>query len=312
MQLNILISIVSWRSLDKVDALLDTFINSLPNGWRILVIETGGRKTSESRYYKRKEFAIEYIHMQNNGFAASHQLSVEMMIRQNMDGILLLNPDLILGEKHLEKLHNCIIASNNEVVIGAPIFNKKDNGYAVEYLGYPVPKSLKDITEGLLASLVGVDDLHESYNVTDIHGCFMYIPSIVVKRNGWMDTHYFLYGEENEYFRRLISNNEQIKIFTDLYIVHQNGGTFDNDTLKGIREYYRTRNRLYNHLKFLGVTYLFKVNYSFLLKYFIGRYVFRIKSFQGKDLNYYNFLGHLHFFTGKRGRTLNPNDYVKE
>ena len=76
-----------------------------------------------------------------------------------------------------------------------------------------------------------------------------------------------------------------------------------------VREYYKTRNRLYNNFRFGGWASLRRFNFGFVVKYALGRYLFRLKNFRRNDLTYYNFLGHLHFLLGIRGRYLNPENF---
>lgn len=305
----ILISIVSWRYLDNVAKIVSAIESSLSDDDYLVVIETGGQKSEDVERYIAEHNNMQIIYSEaNEGFAASHALSVKIMQEKGLEGILLLNPDIELRDNHIKVLKDYISALNNDPVLGCPVFFRTEEDLEVEYLGFPVPEDIESCIINSLKQKKEIPSL--IYNVKDIHGCFMYVPSTVVRKYGWMDTMYFLYGEENEYLHRICKNGGSVKIATDLYVVHENGGTFDNEQLKCVREYYRTRNRLYNNYIINGRKSLLKFNFRFVFKYIIGRYLFRIKSFRENNKTYYNFLGHIHFIFGKRGKTLDPNNYV--
>jgi len=309
MKYSILISIVSWRYLNNVLNIIKVVEKSMAKDDYIVVVETGGQKSNDLEQYIAEHNNIKIIYSKTNGgFAASHALSVKIMQENKLDGILLLNPDLVLRDNHIDILKTHIAESENNAVLGCPVFNCSGGKLEVEYLGFPVPENVENNIKTSLQLKKEIPLF--VYDVKDIHGCFMYIPSGLVQKNGWMDTQYFLYGEENEYLHRICRNGGKIKVATSMYVVHENGGTFDNENLKCIREYYRTRNRLYNNYIFTGIRSFFKFNFKFVIKYSLARYILNIKSFKNDDITYYNYLGHIHFLLGKRGRTFNPNDYV--
>ncbi len=310
MKYNILISIVSWRYLNNVLNIIKKVENSMTKDDYLVLIETGGQRSCDVEQYIAERSNTRIIYSKtNDGFAASHALSVKIMQEKNLNGILLLNPDLEIRDNHIEMLKRNIAESKNNAVLGCPVFNRNGDKLEVEYLGFPVPEGIENDIKASLQLKKPIPS--STYDVKDIHGCFMYIPSVVVKKNGWMDPQYFLYGEENEYLHRIYRNGGRVIVATNMYVIHENGGTFDNEKLKCIREYYRTRNRLYNNYIFAGARSLFKFNFLFVIKYSLARYILNLKSFKKNNITYYNYLGHIHFLMGKRGKTFDPNDYVQ-
>ncbi len=310
MRSNILISIVSWRYLNHVSKVINAIESSMKNDDYLVVIETGGQKNTDVERYMSQYNNMQIIYCDSNdGYAASHKIAADKMLSNGYDGILIINPDLKPDNISIDKLKECIIATHNTSVIGTPVFNVINDKLSIEYLGYPVPNNVRETISDCLSSEKDIPQL--VYDAIDLHGCFMYIPADIIRNYGWMDTKYFLYGEENEYLYRLHKRGVTIKVYTDLYVVHENGGSFINDGLKNIREYYRTRNRLYNNYIMNGMKGLCGFNLKFFFKYFIGRYIMRKPNFMKEDTTYYNFIGHVHFLIGKRGKTFDPNDYVQ-
>lgn len=308
-KIKILISIVSWNFSERLNVEIPRILNCLDENDQILVYETGNKHIFPKVEHKQ----VNYFHISENlGFAKTHEYSIKYMEENGFDGTLILNPDINIPNNLIQNLKKTIRERNNQEVLGAPIFNLKKGQLELEYAGFPIDEQVR--TKMQLAKLSQSGDIEMEpidYLVQDIHGAFMYIPQPISKKYGWMKEDYFLYGEENEYLWRLNEYQVPIRVFSSLAILHDNGGTFQwNSDLLNIREYYKTRNRLYNNRLFFGRRSYLNINYTFLLKYFFGKDIFRMNRFRNKDVNYFNYLGHLHFFRGIRGKVFDPNNYL--
>jgi len=311
---HIIISIVSWKYLENVLPMVQTLLAHTDAADPIMVVETGGDRSEALDALARENGRLQIVYAtENNGYAAAHALAANRMLAENLHGVLLLNPDLRLEPDHIRRLKAIITQTGNHAVIGAPVFNEADGKLTLEYAGFPVSDEHRNVLLGASLNETGAIHVQQpvGYSVTDIHGCFVYFPTTAVRENGWMHTHYFLYGEENEYLHRLHKAGVNMMVSTDVAVLHENGGTFkrQGEGLALVREYYRTRNRLYNNYLFGGPAALFRFNFGFVLKYALGRYVLRLKNFRQNDLTYHNFLGHLHFLRRIRGKYLNPDNF---
>lgn len=307
--MKICISIVSWNYLSHLEEEVPDLVLGIDAEDIVQIFETGVKDNLFS--YNHPQLYVNK-NLENLGFASVHGIAVSKMVENAFDGLLILNPDIRMSISLVKRLKECIHETENKCVIGAPIYNRVNKELKLEYGGFPLTEQIKDELNLALYN-DKTKEIHlanQSYSVQDVHGSFVYFPASIIKKYGWMDSSYFLYGEENEYLHRLNQEKVPIKIFTKLAILHENGGTFTlNEELKKVREYYKTRNRLYNNVLFFGKKAYLSVNYLFLFKYFVGRYLLRRKQFIDNDLNYYNFLGYIHFFKGVRGKTFDPNDY---
>lgn len=311
---HILISIVSWKYLENVLPMVQTLLAVPGFSTPLVVVETGGDRNENLENLAQIHSRLKLIYApQNEGYAAAHALSVQFMQDGGFDGILLLNPDLRLEADHLTRLKKIIAQTENRSVIGAPVYNETNGTLLLEYPGFPVTEADLHVLESARLNTDGNIVLSRQllYGASDLHGCFLYFPAQIIRKNGWMHRHYFLYGEENEYLHRLKKAGENLLVSSELSVLHENGGTFKQggEGLILVREYYRTRNRLYNNFRFDGWASLLRFNFGFVVKYALGRYLFRLKNFRRNDLTYYNFLGHLHFLLGIRGRYLNPENF---
>lgn len=310
----IVISIVSWNYLKKAEELVESLIPQINQLDSIVVIETG-RKNDSIKKNQTKNKQVEIIlSNQNLGYAASHEISINKMLSIKATGILILNPDVSLNNNNIFELKQVISKSKNESIISGPVYNLIDGQISKEYFGYPVKR---DIIDSLMNVKIQNGNLvvesHNTYSVKDMHGCYLYIPAHIIVKYGWMDKKYFLYGEENEYLHRIRHHKINLIVSTSLPILHENGGTFSmNNDLKNVREYYQVRNRHYNSYIFFGIRAFYKINYIFIIKYFLGRYFFRFNKFRQNDINYFNFIGIIHFLKGIRGKTFDPNDYDQQ
>ena len=61
----------------------------------LVIVETGGQRSNDVEQYIAEHSNIRIIYSKpNDGFAASHALSVKIMQEKNLDGVLLLNQAL--------------------------------------------------------------------------------------------------------------------------------------------------------------------------------------------------------------------------
>lgn len=307
--MRILVSIVSWNYYRFIENQIPKLIKDLDSRDNVLIIETGKKPIFQTYFHPQ----LKVIELSENlGYAGAHLIAVEEMLNEKYDGVLIMNPDIHYPQFLITKLKNIIRETKNLCVLGAPIYNLKYGKLKLEYGGYPIDVSTKEILEkGCYSPESGEITLKRViFPVKDLHGSIIYFPSKIIEKYGWMDTSYFLYGEENEFIHRLNKAKVPIFVCSDLAIIHQDGGTFKrNEFLLNIREYYKTRNSLFNNLIFIGPKYYFRINYLFIIKYFILRYILRLKRFREKNINYYNFLGHIHFLLNIRGKKIDPNDY---
>jgi GT2 family glycosyltransferase len=74
-------------------------------------------------------------------------------------------------------------------------------------------------------------------NVDWISGAFMLVRKSVLNKAGMMDEDFFLFSEEIEWCSRL-KNTGRIAVYTDLKVIHLEGGTTKNTTEGNEQNYY--------------------------------------------------------------------------
>ena len=153
-------------------------------------------------------------------------------------------------------------------------------------------------------------------SVSDIEGASLVIPVAIIEKCGFMNTRFFLYGEETDYCYRLRREfNVQSIIVPKAKVIHRSSQSFTiSPNLQCIKEYYFTRNINLVYKKFVP-EYRITGNGGFphLFKFFFKHY-FLHKS-QNKDANYkylyYKKLGYFHSLMRFKGKYLEPNNFIK-
>jgi len=152
--------------------------------------------------------------------------------------------------------------------------------------------------------------------VSDLGGASILIPVSLIDEYGFIDTKYFLYGEETDYSYRLRRKyGVQSIIVPTSIIIHTGGASFNiSKSLELVKAYYRARNIYYIYKKhFKNYAFTDVLGLQHLIKFFIKHHLFSIPVERDKEywLKYYKNLGHFHAKIKLMGKYLEPNDFIK-
>jgi GT2 family glycosyltransferase len=302
------ISILNWMSYeDSIQCVLSLQQLTYPN-FQIIIRDNASMNDSFDQLKK----AFPYLRIErssdNQGYAAGHYENYLIAKELKADLLWILNSDLEVDPEALSELvkaykkkPNCLYGSvsltpgENELIdFGGAPYGENSN----KQLSYNCWKG-KTLTE--LKSEVG-----ESYAVESVEGSSMMIPMAVIEKHGFMQTDFFMYGEETDYCYRLRKVGLPSLVVSNSIVYHHNQGSFQfSDDLKKVPAYYRRRNALRFSMEHLGLKrsealgYLngTSANLKTVLKGFFS---------SKKDLNYYYALGCWHAFLGKKGKNIQP------
>lgn len=175
------------------------------------------------------DFRVEYIHNPSNpGFGAAHNIAIKKAIELDADYHLVLNPDVYFDEGMLEKILR-FMDGNPKIgnLMPKVLYPNGDIQYLCKLL--PTPYDWIGRRFNPLKSMVKKrNELFElkftGYNrimdVPYLSGCFMFLRLSAIKHIGYFDENIFMYGEETDLCRRLISGGYKTVFYPEATIFH--------------------------------------------------------------------------------------------
>lgn len=220
---------------------VETFyiIDNSPNDkWRVLETEYANIANSAGT-------KIRYIHNQNLGYGASHNLAMQEAIEDGSVYHVVLNPDIYFEQQVLSKLLD-FMDENPDAAYVLPRV-EYPNG-ELQYLCKLLPTPVDLIFRRFLPKGWGKnrDDRYclkssgynKVMNPPCLSGCFMFMRlSILQENNIFFDDGYFMYCEDFDLIRRLHRVAKTL-YFPDVTIVHDHA-----------RESYKSKKMLWAHIR---------------------------------------------------------------
>lgn len=220
---------------------VETFyiIDNSPNDkWRVM--ETEYANIADNAGTK-----IRYIHNQNLGYGASHNLAMQEAIEDGSVYHVVLNPDIYFEQQVLSKLLD-FMDENPDAAYVLPRVEYPDG--ELQYLCKLLPTPADLIFRRFLPKGWGKnrDDRYclkssgynKVMNPPCLSGCFMFMRlSILQENNIFFDDGYFMYCEDFDLIRRLHRVAKTL-YFPDVTIVHDHA-----------RESYKSKKMLWAHIR---------------------------------------------------------------
>lgn len=343
-KLKILISVLNWNNYgDTINCILQ--LNGLKQEIeKILVIDNHSGNDSV-RKIKLAFPGIEIIESPvNKGFAAGHKIAADHAIKNNFELLWILNPDVILSENTFPALVEAYRRRGSAIYGSVSV--KEDKPDTIEFAGaYEIGAKNKSENippsptrrgragdrvpeEEILPlslsqsyhvhkddSLSSLQKEYSEFEVGAVEGFSMLVPVEVIKKHGFMDTRFFMYGEETEYCLGLSEKGIPSLIVPNSVIVHKGEGSFQKSVgAAKIITYYRARNYRLIAKKHFGLTnnkILKSVGGIMGLTGFFIKWIFAGRKFRGENtLDYFHNLGILHALFGVKGKRISPEKYL--
>lgn len=172
---------------------------------------------------------LEYIHNPSNpGFGAAHNISIKKALEAGVKYHLVLNPDAYFDADVLQKLIT-YMDQNEDIGNLMPKVLYPDN--SLQYLCKLLPRPYDWIGrrfnpfKGMVEKnnnrfelrFTNYDKIME---VPYLSGCFMLLRTDALKKTGLFDDNIFMYGEETDICRRLISAGYKTVFYPLVHIYH--------------------------------------------------------------------------------------------
>lgn len=269
--MKISINILNYNTYNKTKACIDSCIDQKDIEYRIVLIDNNSSDDSYVRLKNEYEGQIEFLQLKDNyGYAKGNNLGIQYCLAQGIEYSLILNSDITLVGDYL--LKNLIEIINNwkDCVVVAPyiynvteqklVLNPNDSAYLRMLRKYNILPENKVMLKGLCS-------------ISEAQGSALLVDNQYFINIGGFPEHYFMYGEEGTFAKKVLWDNKMILWYMDKknYVLHHHD---KSKKIANWRLYLMGRNRTIEYLenrkkKFWRWNLIFN---AFVIKYFFERH----------------------------------------
>jgi GT2 family glycosyltransferase len=285
----------------------------------IIVVDNGSRNDSLS--HLRQTFpSLRILDAGANlGYAGGNKLVSDLAMGEGADLLWVLNNDTLVRPDTLSELVKAYQKYGNAVYSNTTLMSEHPD--VVHYSGSYAPDEPSDPAcpydkrKGRLLT-----DVWEELSDCEarIYGHSLLIPVDLIRRYGFMDTEYFMFCEEEDYFRRLRAAGIATRYVKMAVVVHESSGSFKqkgeiHTGMKRTLIYYGKRNRYFFDMRWNGKTKAdilrSRGGLFALLKFFVKYHLSSAAEKEKQAEDYFWNLAAWHAWLGRRGKTLDPADF---
>lgn len=314
------ILILNWFYYERTIHCVKSIMDSDYDNFEVVIIDNNSKNDSVKKLQEAFPNLKIIASNKNLGYAGGNYLGVQEARKNGSDFIWILNNDTKIRKNALTELIHSFqnygeaIYSNLTLMSESPDIIHYSGSYEIgedSIEGYNYDK-----LKGRLHEEVK-DDLTDKE--ARIYGHSLLIPFSIINKYGFMDLDYFMFLEETDYFKSLLNHGVKTRFVKESIIVHESSASFKSEdgslknSLKSILLYYSKRNTFHYKLKWNEMTkseILASRGGIINLSKFFLKNLFRKKNEKYLDDTYMWNLAVIHSLIGKRGCTIDPNDYL--
>lgn len=186
---------------------------------RTIVIDN--RSTDDTLRLLRTRASLQYVALESNiGFGRANNLGISMALQQAADYVFLLNQDACVRPDTIEKLFRGI-SGNSALGILSPLhLNAEGDAIDSNFARYLVTKGAKQFYSDLL---FGCTDPQRVYPLSFVNAAAWMISARCLQTVGGFDPLFHMYGEDDDYCRRVLGHGFQIGMLPGAVICHARG-----------------------------------------------------------------------------------------
>ena len=271
--------ITSFRSENKIL----NCIKSLGKDIKIIVIENSNNIKLKEKLEKDYSNLKCILSNENLGYAKGNNLGLSLV---KTKFALIINPDAAVDENAINNFLSTAKLKSDFAIIAPYIQEEKSN--------------------------INLETAKGIFQVKSVKGFAMFLNLDQFKNIGYFDENFFIYFEEIDLCKRLIKNNKQIFLDTNIKINHKGGTSHDNTInyeMEKSRNWHWMWSSFYFHKKHYGYFIALLKILPKLISAFLKMIFFKlISNKQKKDIYYCRFDGILNSILLKKS-WYRPNIY---
>ncbi len=269
---DITIVITSFRSDQKIINCL----NSINNQCKVIIVENSNNSKFKERIEKEFNNIECVLAGENLGYGKANNIGLKKVKTKYA---LILNPDASLHSSTLENFFHTIKQAPEFAIIG-PYLQKKMNNE---------------------------DKMYESQNklieVKNIKGFAMFLNLSKFKEIGFFDENFFLYFEEIDLCKRIISSKNKIYLATDIKINHEGAQSHDetiNNKMELSRNWHWMWSTFYYQKKYKGFLVAFFIVLPKLISAIFKIFIYKIlRNREKREIYFHRYSGLINAIRGK-------------
>jgi len=273
-----------------------------PNA-RLVVVDAASQDGSADEIARRRPQAQIIRCQENVGVARGNNLGAQYCLEQGLDYILFLNNDTTHEPDFLRLL---VDAADERTMTVPRILFAGDHRLISTHAGD------FDWNLGLFRHTYhGKQDgptTQRRRQLQTASFCCLLMPSRAFDEAGSLDERFFMYYEETDFLRRALARGYRLLYVPEAVVYHRESASSGGGWMTPFKLYYATRNRLYLVRKnstskwryALFTLYFWATRLPYAARYAVTR--------QGALLRAM-YLGMLHYYQGRMGRTLEVQDF---
>jgi hypothetical protein len=243
---NVSVIIVNYKTPELIlDCLNTIYGQTKVVSFEVIIVDNDSQDNSQF-IIQNKYPNVQWIQMNYNaGFARANNAGIKAAAGEY---VLLLNSDTLMLENALDKIISYVRQDNSVAAASVQLlyadYTAQNAGNYFVYGGLNVLLTLpvlnyvvKGIGKLLKLRKPSIKASDVINNVDWVSGAFMLVRKSVLDKTGVMDEDFFLFSEEIEWCSRL-KNAGKIVVYTDLKVIHLEGGTTKNTSGGNEQNYY--------------------------------------------------------------------------
>ena len=240
--------------------------------------------------------------MQNAGFAAGNNRLAKKAVSDGCKYIWILNPDMEPRKDCLTELVNCLESEILTEAVGPVLlYGEKSRKQLIQFAGAYVDFKTQNKTAIFVNETIENLPKELSQKVDLINGGSLLIKSTRIDYENLFDEEYFMYNDELDLMRRIRNNQMEVRIVNRAVCGHHHDWSKKNKRAHELMYYYMMRNKILYWRKYKYYWMQFQSAFVFLIKLpIIARFCINLS---GMKLLYYYYLGLLHGYLGKKGKS---------
>ena len=317
-----ILSIINWNNAPSTIACLEALTAlDFPNT-QIIVVDNGSQDDSSSAITAAFPEITLLRSAQNLGFADGHRLALDAAL-QDRDAALfwMLNNDAFVEPNTLSEIIKAYQQFGNCIYGSIPVDIQA--GRILSLPGYFLDDSGAQDRSFNLTGLVGSTVtllflIIDPDFVLEIHGSSFVVPLAVVRKFGFMDDIFFLYGEETDYCYRLAKQGIKCVLVPTSVVQHVRQASTtksDHKRLMHVVTYYATRNNLIvsrrHHSTRFFLKALILLNCIPLIRDLLSYALKGEKDGAKRENLRHRYWAIRDFLLNRTGKQLAPEDYLK-
>lgn len=209
----VMLTVINTNEKEWVDSCLSSLLAADYPNFKIMVIDNAS-KDGSAQFIKDNFGDIELkVNRKDIGFSGAVNMAINIATTRAAKYVVILNPDIKVSLSWLGELVK-IAESDEYIGISMPLH--------YDYSGEKLDPNISKILEGNIQYLKDREtgNFMEKYEVTSAIGGGMMIRTSIIKKVGFMDTIYFLYGEDSDLSRRVIFHGYKIVVAMKSKLFH--------------------------------------------------------------------------------------------